>query len=83
MSIKHDVKKFVLTNFLFTEDESALTDGASLVRSGIIDSTGILELIMHIEETFSIKVQPDEMVPDNFDSVDLVAQFVARRLNHA
>jgi acyl carrier protein len=80
MSTRLEVKKFILGNFLFTEDVSALSDEASLVRGGIIDSTGILELIMFLEERFSIRIRPEEMVPENFDSVDRVAQFIERRL---
>ena len=71
------------TNYLFTEDESALADGVSLMRSGIVDSTGILELIAHVEETFNIQVVAQEMVPDNFDSVERVAEFVSRKLASA
>lgn len=80
MSTRLEVKKFILANFLFTDDVSALADDASLVRGGIIDSTGILELIMFLEETFSIRIAPEEMVPENFDSVDRVAQFIERRV---
>jgi len=80
MSIRQQIRTFILTNYLFTEDESALADGISLMRSGIVDSTGILELIAHVEETFNIQVVAQEMVPDNFDSVERVAEFVSRKL---
>jgi acyl carrier protein len=83
MSIRQQIRTFILTNYLFTEDESALADGVSLMRSGIVDSTGILELIAHVEETFNIQVVAQEMVPDNFDSVERVAEFVSRKLASA
>lgn len=81
MSTRLEVKQFILGNFLFTDDVSALSDEASLVLGGIIDSTGILELIMFLEERFSIRILPEEMVPENFDSVERVAQFIERRLS--
>jgi acyl carrier protein len=79
MSIKQEIKTFILNNYLFTDDASALADGVSLMRSGVIDSTGILELIAHVEERYALQVQPEEMVPDNFDSIDRVAAFVERK----
>ena len=79
MSTKHAVKKFILANYLFTDDESVLGDSESLVKSGVIDSTGVLELIMHLEQSCGIKVAEEEMVPDNFDSVDRIVAFVERK----
>jgi len=73
------VRDYVVTNFLFGE-AGDLKDETSFMGSGIIDSTGILELIMFIEETYAIKVQPEEMLPENFDSVDRVAAFISRKL---
>ena len=80
MDHKRQIKQFVLRNYLFTEDESALSDGESLIRNGTIDSTGMLELITHIEESYSIKVADIEMVPANFESIDAIDAFVARKL---
>ena len=80
MDHKRLIKQFVLKNYLFTEDESALADGDSLIRNGTIDSTGMLELISHLEQTWSIKVAAVEMVPANFESIDAIGAFVARKL---
>jgi acyl carrier protein len=80
MSIRQQIRIFILTNYLFTEDEAALADGISLMRSGIVDSTGILELIAHVEESFNIQIVAEEMIPDNFDSVERIAEFVSRKL---
>ena len=80
MDHQRQIKQFVLKNYLFTEDESALAGGDSLIRSGTIDSTGMLELISHIEETWSIKVADEEMVPANFETIDAIAAFVTRKL---
>ncbi|MGH8174498.1 MAG: acyl carrier protein [Rhodanobacteraceae bacterium] len=80
MDHKRQIKEFVLKNYLFTEDESALSDSESLIRNGTIDSTGMLELIAHLEKTWSIKVADVEMVPANFESIDAIGAFVARKL---
>ena len=79
MSIRQAVKGFILSNFLFAEDESVLGDAQSLVKSGVIDSTGVLELILHLEKTYAITVGEDEMVPENFDSVNNIVAFVERK----
>ena len=80
MSSKSEIKQFILGNYLFTNDESALADDDSLLKKGIVDSTGMLELIMHIEEKYGIKVAEDEMVPANLDSVVLITAFLERKL---
>ncbi len=79
MSIRQRVRQFILTNYLFTDDEQKLADGSSLMESGTMDSTGILELIMFLEESFGIKVADDEMVPANLDSVVNVVGFIERK----
>ncbi len=73
------VRQFILKNFLFTDDDAALADGASLIQSGVIDSTGVLELITHLEESLGIRVPPEEMVPANFDSIDAICAYLARK----
>lgn len=79
MPISQDIKKFILGNYLFTDDSSTLADDVSLIDKGIVDSTGILELIMHVEETYGIKVADEDMTPENFDSVLKIAAFVERK----
>lgn len=79
MSIKQQVREFILTNYLFTDDPKKLSDSISLMESGAMDSTGILELIMFLEEKFGLKVADEEMVPENLDSVDRVVGFVERK----
>ena len=73
------VRDFILKNFLFSEEARALSDSGSLIASGAIDSTGVLELIMFIEETFRFKVADEEMIPDNLDSVDKIIGYVRRK----
>jgi len=73
------VRNFILKNFLFSEDEGALTNEGSLIASGAIDSTGVLELIMFVEQTFGIKVDEEEMIPQNLDSVEKIIGYVQRK----
>lgn len=79
MSIKQQVRQFILANYLFTDDESKLSDSQSLLQSGAMDSTGILELIMFLEENMNLKVADAEMIPANLDSVDNVVGFIERK----
>ncbi len=79
MNIEDKVKEYILENYLFTDDMSALGNDDSFIEKGIIDSTGILEVIFFLEETFSLAVEDDEMVPENFDSVNNIAAFVNKK----
>jgi acyl carrier protein len=72
------VRDFIVSNLLFG-DGAALENDTSFLDSGAVDSTGVLELIMFLESTYGVKVAPEEMVPENLDSVDRVAQFLQRK----
>ncbi len=74
------VRQFVVSNYLFGR-ENGLSDSDSFLESGIIDSTGILELIGFIEKTFAIRVENDELIPENLDSIEKVAAYVRSKLN--
>jgi len=78
MNAKEAVRRFILTNF-YVADPAALTDDGSLLDRGIIDSTGVLEVITFIENTFGIKVADEEMLPENLDTIDRIAAFVERK----
>jgi len=82
MNPKEQLRAFVVKNFLFG-DGSSLQDDTSFLNSGIVDSTGILELITFLEETFGLKIQPEEMTPENLDSIDRVAGFLAAKQGNA
>jgi acyl carrier protein len=79
MDQRREIKQFVLKNFLFSDDEKAVGDTDSLIRGGIVDSTGIHELILFLEERFALAVTPEEMTPANFDSIQSVDEFVTRK----
>jgi acyl carrier protein len=78
MDIKEQVRTFVTSNF-YVADPTTLEDNASLLDKGIIDSTGVLEVIFFIEETFGITIEDSEMLPENLDSIERISQFVARK----
>lgn len=78
---KQALRKFILENYLFTEDGAALNDDDSFLDSGILDSMGVLELIAFLDEDLSISVEGDEVVPDNLDSVNKVMAFIAKKAN--
>lgn len=79
MAVREEVRAFILTNHLFTDDDKKLDDSASLMQGGTMDSTGILELITFLEERFAIKIADDEMIPANLDSVQSIVAFVERK----
>lgn len=73
------VREYVIENFLFGDD-SQLKEDTSFLESGIIDSTGILELIQFIEETYDIRIEDEELIPENLDSLINVVQYIERKL---
>lgn len=70
------IRKFILQNYLFTDDPAALGLDDSLLQKGIVDSTGMLEIIFFIEEQLGVKVKDEEMIPENLDGVSKIAAFV-------
>ena len=84
MSVNYSskIREFVVENFLFGDGES-LKEDTSFLEEGIIDSTGILELLMFLEKTYSIKVEDDEVIPENLDNLRKIARFIDRKLNRS
>ncbi len=80
--IGRQVTQFIRKNFLFDETKT-LNEKESLIATGVIDSTGILELISFLETTFNIKFDDDELVAENFDSIERITAFLSRKLNHS
>ncbi len=79
MSVEQQIRDYVLENYLFTDEQSALVNQDSFLEKGILDSTGILEMIYFIEDELGVKVEDKEMVPENLDSVDNLVAFVRRK----
>jgi acyl carrier protein len=78
-NLKTRVRDYILENLMFSDDPSELSDEASLLDRGIIDSTGVLEVVLFLEESFGIQIKASEMLPQNFDSVDNIVAFVQRQ----
>jgi acyl carrier protein len=83
MSIEQEIRSFILENYLFTNDESVLASTDLFLERGILDSTGILELIYFIEDEYELKVEDKEMVPENLGSVERVVSFIQRKQSAA
>lgn len=86
--IRQDLRTFVKENFLFGQSDESLSDQDSFLQKGIIDSTGVLELVQFVEETYGFRLQDDELVPENLDSIHQLTSFIeakvaANRVNAA
>ena len=80
MNIEEALKNFILENFIVDENPSKLDKNQSFLESGIIDSTGILELVSFIEEHYNITVEDEDLIPDNLDSLNNVVNFINKKL---
>jgi acyl carrier protein len=76
--IRETVRGFLASNF-YVADPAMLADDTSLVESGIVDSTGILEVLAFLEQTFGLQVADSEVVPANLDSIRNIVAFVGRK----
>lgn len=76
--LNNELRTFIVENFLFGQ-ASEFSDDDSFLKSGIIDSTGVVELISWVEERYSIRIEDDEILPDNLDSINKVSRFVTRK----
>ena len=74
------VRRFIAENFLFREEIESLHEDASFLEAGIIDSTGVLELVCFLESSFDIEIADDEMLPENLDSIRAVTAYVQRKV---
>jgi len=79
VNVEKEIRDFIVENFLFGNREKLPADDDSFLQKGLIDSTGILEVVNFIEEKFGIRVEDDELLPENLDSVRSLAGFIARK----
>ena len=75
MSLHEDIREFIVDTFLFGED-SGLKDDSSFLEEGIVDSTGIMQLVSYLQEQYLITVEDEELIPDNLDSIRKVMTFI-------
>ena len=79
MSLRDQIRHFVLENFILENPED-LVDDESMLNIGIMDSTGVLELVAFIESTFEIKVEDEELNRENLDSINKIVSYLERKL---
>lgn len=79
---KRLVRSFIVDNLLFGDD-SGLEDDTPFFAEGVVDSTGFLELVLFLEETFEIRLEDDEVVPENLDSLNLIERFLEKKVDRA
>lgn len=82
-AIENDVREFVSENFLFGRSDVSLEGDDSLLEEGLIDSTGVLELVMFIEDRFDVTVDDEDLVPDNLDSINRLISFIESKVEAA
>jgi acyl carrier protein len=78
MDPKTRIRQFVLSNF-YVADPAVLGDDVSLLDQGVVDSTGVLEVVGFLETEFGIQVLDEEMLPENLDSVSRISEYVRRK----
>ena len=79
-NIEHKIRQFIADNFMWRHDRAELSDTDSLLEAGLIDSTGVLELVGYLESEFKIAVADSEIVPENLDSIRTIAAYVGGKL---
>ena len=77
------ISKFIMNNFLLSGQKENIDVNISLYENRIVDSTGVLEIVDFLEEKFGIKIEDDELVPDNLDSINKMSKFVQRKIDNA
>ena len=78
MNEKEAIRDHIVENYLFG-DGNDLGDDTSFLDDGILDSTGVLQVVFHLEDTYNIKVEDDEMLPENLDSINAICAFLDRK----
>jgi len=77
--LRDDIRRFIADNFIMGANGVALADGDSFLDNHVLDSTGFLELIGHLEEHYGISIADEEMIPENLDSIDCIIEFLGRK----
>lgn len=80
LSIEQEVRSFIVENYLLAREDS-LNNDDSFLEKGIFDSTGILELVSFVEHKYNIELEPDELVPENLDSIASLSRFLQRKVD--
>ena len=78
-SVEERIRAFIAENILFSDNGYPYSDDVSFLEEGIVDSMGIMELVMLVDEGFGITVEDEEVIPDNFDSISKLATYIRRK----
>jgi len=81
MSVHDEIRQFIIDNFLMGQDSDGLKDDSSFLEEGVIDSTGVLELVGFLEENYEIKVEDEELIPENLDSIQNICTYLELKLS--
>lgn len=81
MGTEREVRNFVVDNFLFGQADESFSDDDSFLEKGMIDSMGVLTLVDFVKDKYTIVVEDEELIPENWDSVRRIALFVEKKLN--
>lgn len=80
MEIHAQLRDYIARNLLFTDNGYGYDDDASFLEEGIVDSVGIMELVMFVEEKYGLSIEDKDLTPDNFDSINKLTHFIKQRL---
>lgn len=82
MNLEETIRNFVIETFIFDDSGEKLDNTQSFLETGVIDSTGMLELVSFIEEEFNLKMDDEDLIPDNLDSVNNVVNYINKKLKN-
>ncbi len=77
--MREQLRSYILENFMFGSSPEELDDNDSLLETGVLDSTGVLELVLHLEQTYGIAVDGNELVPENIDTVNRLQTLLEKK----
>jgi acyl carrier protein len=77
------ISQFIINNFILNDQKENIDVNISLYENRVVDSTGVLEIVDFLEEKFGIKIEDDELIPDNLDSIKKMSEFVQRKIDNA
>ncbi len=77
--VRLQLRRYIAENLLFSDKEYPFEDDASFLKNGVVDSTGVMELVAYVEQKFGITVDPKEVVPNNFDSIKNLSAFIKQK----
>jgi len=80
MNIREEIKEFIREKFLAGSVSEVLENDSKLLDEQIIDSSGVLVMIMHIEKTYNIRIDDSELIPDNFNSINFLAELIESKI---